>query len=55
MHSIAIFGGTFDPVHNGHIKTSLAIQANFGFDSYYFYLVKAPQSNLRPLPAVNKE
>ncbi|HAT1848831.1 TPA: nicotinate-nucleotide adenylyltransferase [Legionella pneumophila] len=42
MHSIAIFGGTFDPVHNGHIKTSLAIQANFGFDSYYFLPCKSP-------------
>ncbi|HAT7833764.1 TPA: nicotinate-nucleotide adenylyltransferase [Legionella pneumophila] len=42
MHSIAIFGGTFDPVHNGHIKTSLAIQANFSFDSYYFLPCKSP-------------
>ncbi|HAU1653728.1 TPA: nicotinate-nucleotide adenylyltransferase [Legionella pneumophila] len=42
MLSIAIFGGTFDPVHNGHIKTSLAIQANFGFNYYYFLPCKNP-------------
>jgi nicotinate-nucleotide adenylyltransferase len=42
MHSIAIFGGTFDPVHNGHILTSIAIQAYFGFDSYYFLPCKNP-------------
>lgn len=42
MHSIAIFGGTFDPVHNGHIKTSLTIQSYFRFDSYYFLPCKNP-------------
>ncbi|KGP63479.1 nicotinate-nucleotide adenylyltransferase [Legionella norrlandica] len=42
MHSIAIFGGTFDPVHNGHIMTSLRIQAHFKFDDYYFLPCKIP-------------
>ena len=42
MYSIAIFGGTFDPVHNGHIKTNLAIQKEFNFDSYRFIPCKLP-------------
>lgn len=42
MHSIAIFGGTFDPVHNGHIKTSINIQAHVHFDRYCFLPCKVP-------------
>lgn len=42
MRTIALFGGTFDPVHNGHIKTSLNIQAHFNFDSYLFLPCKTP-------------
>jgi len=42
MHTIAIFGGTFDPVHNGHIQTSITIQRRFHFDSYYFLPCKIP-------------
>lgn len=42
MHSIALLGGTFDPVHNGHINTSIKIQSVFNFDSYYFLPCKDP-------------
>ncbi len=42
MYSIAIFGGTFDPIHLGHIKTSKAIQKHFKFDSFYFLPCKIP-------------
>lgn len=42
MNSIAIFGGTFDPIHQGHVQTSLSIQSNFNFDSYYFLPCKIP-------------
>ena len=42
MNTIALFGGTFDPVHNGHIKASLAIQSHFHFDDYYFLPCKIP-------------
>ncbi len=42
MRSIAIFGGTFDPVHNGHIQVSLSIQSHFNFNSYFFLPCKIP-------------
>lgn len=42
MQSIAIFGGTFDPIHQGHIQASLAIQQAFHFDSYRFIPCKLP-------------
>ncbi|MFT4058746.1 MAG: nicotinate-nucleotide adenylyltransferase [Legionella sp.] len=47
MYTIAIFGGTFDPIHNGHLQTSLAIQKEFRFDSYLFLPCKIPA--LKPL------
>lgn len=42
MHSLALFGGTFDPIHNGHIQTSLRVQSCFQFDSYIFLPCKIP-------------
>ncbi len=42
MRSVAIYGGSFDPVHQGHIKTALAIQAEFRFDEFYFLPCKTP-------------
>jgi nicotinate-nucleotide adenylyltransferase len=42
MHTIAIFGGTFDPIHNGHLNVSLNIQTDFKFDSYLFLPCKVP-------------
>lgn len=42
MLHIAIFGGTFDPIHYGHLKTSLAIQSYFKFERYIFLPCKQP-------------
>jgi nicotinate-nucleotide adenylyltransferase len=53
MRSIAIFGGTFDPVHNGHIQTSLTIQTNFNFDSYNFLPCKV--STIKPPAFANSQ
>ena len=53
MYSLAILGGTFDPVHNGHLKTSITIQEQFQFDSYRFLPCKIP--TLKPSSVANSE
>ncbi|WP_058534899.1 nicotinate-nucleotide adenylyltransferase [Legionella saoudiensis] len=54
MQHIAIFGGTFDPIHNGHLQTSLTIQSFFKFDTYFFLPCKVP--TLKPTAvASNKQ
>lgn len=42
MHSLAIFGGTFDPIHNGHLQTSLNVQHYFKFNAFSFLPCKTP-------------
>jgi len=34
--SVALFGGTFDPVHTGHIAVAQAAQRRFHLDAIYF-------------------
>ncbi|MCB5160651.1 nicotinate-nucleotide adenylyltransferase [Marinomonas sp. E8] len=33
LNSLAIMGGTFDPVHNGHLRTAVEILDRFGYSS----------------------
>ncbi|HXW56893.1 MAG TPA: nicotinate-nucleotide adenylyltransferase [Candidatus Cybelea sp.] len=35
-HSVALFGGTFDPVHAGHLIVAHAAQRRFHLDAIYF-------------------
>ena len=32
----AIYGGTFDPVHNGHLEVARRVQKLFGLDELFF-------------------
>lgn len=40
--NLLIYGGTFDPLHNGHLKTALAVQNQLGFQRFIFLPCKAP-------------
>jgi nicotinate-nucleotide adenylyltransferase len=40
--NIALFGGTFDPVHSGHIAAARAAQAAFSLDQVLFVPARVP-------------
>ena len=42
MKHLALFGGTFSPVHYGHINVVLALQEQFKFDEFVFLPNKSP-------------
>ena len=39
---VAIFGGTFDPVHSGHLVAARAAQAAFALDQVHFVPARVP-------------
>lgn len=46
---IGIFGGTFDPVHNGHLRTALDVQQSLGLDELRLIPLKDPPHREQPL------
>ncbi|MFA5959200.1 MAG: nicotinate-nucleotide adenylyltransferase [Tatlockia sp.] len=42
MHTLLIYGGTFDPIHFGHIHTALNVQKQFHFETFAFLPCKLP-------------
>lgn len=43
MSRILIFGGSFDPIHNGHIKVANKVKKNLQIDKVYFELAASPR------------
>lgn len=51
MAYIALYGGSFNPIHNGHIKTAIELINNFKFDKLMFMPnASPPHKNTVKLP-----
>ena len=52
---IALFGGSFDPIHNGHLAVARAADRRFNFDEIHFIPASRPphklKQHLAPFPA----
>ena len=46
--SVALFGGTFDPIHSGHIAVAQAAQKRFHLDAIYFIASSRPPHKAKP-------
>ena len=44
---IAIFGGSFDPIHNGHLAVARAADRRFNFDEMHFVAASRPPHKLK--------
>ncbi len=44
---IAIFGGSFDPIHNGHLSVARAADRRFNFDEIHFIPASRPPHKLK--------
>src|SRR6266550_3812080 len=44
---IAIFGGSFDPIHNGHLAAARAADRRFNFDEIHFVPASRPPHKLK--------
>lgn len=42
MHNLIIYGGTFDPIHLGHLNTAINVQKYFCFERLLFLPCKVP-------------
>jgi nicotinate-nucleotide adenylyltransferase len=44
---IALFGGSFDPIHNGHLSVARAADRRFNFDEMHFVPASRPPHKLK--------
>ena len=44
---IALFGGSFDPIHNGHLNVARAADRRFNFDEIHFIPASRPPHKLK--------
>jgi len=44
---IAVFGGSFDPIHNGHLSVARAADRRFNFDELHFIPASRPPHKLK--------
>jgi nicotinate-nucleotide adenylyltransferase len=47
MHKIAIFGGSFDPVHKSHIQTAEFAFKSFNFKKMIFVVARTPPHKIK--------
>lgn len=45
---IGVFGGTFDPIHSGHLQVALDVKQYFALDYIHFVPCKIPVHRARP-------
>jgi len=53
MKNVAIFGGSFNPFHNGHLKVIEIVSSFYTFDT--IYVVPCQQNPLKNSPHLSKE
>jgi nicotinate-nucleotide adenylyltransferase len=46
---LGLFGGTFDPVHNGHLRTAFELRQRLAIDCVYFIPAGEPPHRDRPV------
>lgn len=49
---VGIYGGTFDPVHFGHLRVAEELVSNIAFSRFFF--VPSGQPRLRDMPVASK-